>query len=311
LEESVHHGDIAVATADGRIASSAGDAERMIYARSCMKPLQAAVSLSHVGEDLPDAEVAVACASHNGEPIHVQTVRSLLARSNVPESALRCPAVRPWDEDAAVASPERQRINSDCSGKHAAMLAACRQQGWPLEGYTSPEHPLQQDIIRWVLAASGRSQVRVGVDGCGVPVHGMPLGAMAVLYARLADPESLGELSPWVRRATGAMSAAPYLVAGRNRTDTAVMETVQGVVMKSGAEGLICAAVPHMGLGVAVKARDGNHRATAPAIIRALHQLGPVNEEHLSSLGRHARPAVLGGGRQVGEIVSEFHLREG
>lgn len=311
LEESVHHGDVAVATADGRSAGSAGDAERTVYARSCMKPLQAAVSLSHVGDELPDPEVAVACASHNGEPIHVKTVRSLLARTNVPESALRCPSVRPWDEESAVASPERRPINSDCSGKHAAMLAACRRAGWPLEGYTSPEHPLQQAILRWVLAASGRPEVHVGVDGCGVPVHGMPLGAMAVLYARLADPDSLGELGPWVRRATGAMRAAPYLVAGRNRTDTAVMETVQGIVMKSGAEGLICAAVPQVGLGVAVKARDGNHRAAAPAIIGALHQLGLVNDGQVSALGQHARPPVLGGDNPVGEIVSDFRLPEG
>lgn len=306
----MHHGDVVVATVDGRIAWSGGDAGRMIYARSCMKPLQAAVSLSKIGQDLPDAEVAVACASHNGEPIHVHTVRSLMDRMGIPESALRCPAVRPWDDEAAAASPDRNSVNSDCSGKHAAMLGACRRAGFPLDGYTAPEHPLQQDVLRWVLAASGRSEARVGVDGCGVPVHGMPLGAMAVLYARLADPEPLGELAGWVRRATGAMGAAPYLVAGRKRTDTAVMETVQGVVMKSGAEGLICAAVPRLGLGVAVKARDGNHRAAAPAMIRALHQLNVVQDEHLGALEPYARPPVLGGGAPVGEIVSDLELRE-
>jgi L-asparaginase II len=132
---------------------------------------------------------------------------------------------------------------------------------------------------------------------------------MATLYARLADPSELAELGPWVRRATGAMQAAPYLVAGRKRTDTAVMEAVPGVVMKSGAEGLICAAVPAQGLGVAVKIRDGNHRAAAPAMIRTLQLLGVVSDEHRATLREHARPVVFGGGRDVGEIVSEFHLR--
>jgi L-asparaginase II len=310
LEESVHHGDVAVATSDGRLTRVAGDPGRMVYARSCMKPLQAAVSLSHLETELPDEEVAVACASHNGEPVHVETVRSLLARTGVPETALRCPSVRPWDDEAAAAAPEKRTVNSDCSGKHAAMLAACRRRGWPLDEYTQPEHPLQQDVLRWVLSASGRSDVRVGVDGCGVPVHGFPLGAMATLYARLADPRELGELGPWVRRATGAMRAAPYLVAGRKRTDTAVMEAVPGVVMKSGAEGLICAAVPDQGLGVAVKIRDGNHRAAAPAIIRTLQLLGVVSDEHGPALREHARPLVFGGGRDVGEIASEFQLRD-
>jgi L-asparaginase II len=311
LEETLHFGDVAVATSDGRIAWSAGDPGRMIYARSCMKPLQAAVSLSHIGQDLPDAEVAVACASHNGEPIHVQTVRSLLAMLDVPESALRCPPVRPWDEESAAAGTERRSIYSGCSGKHAAMLGACRRAGWPLDGYTAPEHPLEKDILRWVLAASDRPEVHVGVDGCGVPVHAMPLGDLALLYARLADPAPLGELTPWVRRATAAMSAAPYQVGGRERIDTAVMETVHGVVMKSGAAGLICAAVPEMRLGVAVKILDGSFLAAAPAIIRSLYLLQAITEEQLVALGPHARPPVLGGGLPVGEIVSDFELREG
>jgi L-asparaginase II len=179
-----------------------------------------------------------------------------------------------------------------------------------MDGYTAPEHPLQRDVLRWVLAASDQPEVHVGVDGCGVPVHGMPLGALALLYARLADPGSLGELTPWARRATAAMSAVPYQVAGRERIDTTVMQTVHGVVMKSGAAGLICAAVPDLRLGVAVKILDGSHLAAGPAIIRSLYLLEAIRDEHLPPLGPHARPPVMGGDLPVGEVFSDFDLRE-
>jgi L-asparaginase II len=308
LEESMHSGDVAVVDVEGRLVASAGDPEIALFARSSMKPVQASVSLSLAPFDFPPTEVAVMCASHNAEPVHVDTVRSLLARAGVPEPALQCPPSRPWDEETAVSAPTRLPINSDCSGKHGGMLAACTAQAWPLDSYRSPEHPLQQAVLQAVLRATGLPGLRVGVDGCGVPVHAMPLGAMARIYAWLTAPAGWGALEPHVERAVHAMIAEPYMVAGRNRVDTAVMQAAPGLVAKGGAEGLLCAAWPAAGLGVAVKIRDGSPRATGPALIHALASVGALTGEHVAALASFARPAVLGGGERVGELVPEFAL---
>jgi L-asparaginase II len=309
LEESVHTGDAAVVDAEGRLVALAGDPHRPVYARSSMKPLQAAVSLSNAPFDFTDAEVAVMCASHNGEPAHLRAVRAILARAGVDESALQTPSVRPWDDEALGADPSRRPINSDCSGKHAGMLAASVARGWPLETYRERDHPLQEAVLRAVLRGSGREEVHVGVDGCGVPVHGMPLRDMAQIYARLAAPDHLGDLEPSARRAVLAMRAEPYLVAGRSRPDTAVMQEAAGVIVKGGAEGLMCASLLERGIGVAVKLRDGGGgRASGPALIRALAALDVLDHDQLGRLSSFGRPLVVGGGWPVGELVAEFDL---
>jgi len=311
LEESVHTGDAVVVDAEGALVASAGDPGLLVFARSSMKPLQATVSLSLAPFDFTDREIAVMCASHNAEPPHIEAVRSLLARAGVDEEALQCPTVRPWDDESLAANPERRRINSDCSGKHGGMLAACRAQGWPLESYRDPAHPLQQEIRRAVLVASGEDDVKVGVDGCGVPVHGIPLRAMASIYARLARPDRLGHLEAHARRAVGAMRAEPYMVAGRNRPDTAAIQATTSVIAKGGAEGLMCAADLERGWGVAVKVRDGSARATGPALLVVLDSLGLLDEGALSRLTAFATPPVLGGGEPVGAITAGFELTSG
>jgi L-asparaginase II len=309
LEESVHLGDVAVVDAGGDPVASVGDPRRIVFARSSMKPLQATVSLSVAPFDFSDQEVAVMCASHNAEPIHVQTVRSLLERASVPEVELQCPEVRPWDDESRAADPTRRRINSDCSGKHGGMLAACHAQGWPVDSYREPGHPLQRRVLGTVREASGFDDPVIGVDGCGVPVHGMPLAAMARIFARLATAARWeGDLGPSAARAVAAMRAQPYLVAGRNRVDTAVMDVAPEVAVKGGAEALICAAVVDRGLGMAVKVHDGGSRAVAPAFVRVLHQLGVLGDEQVDGLETFAAPPVLGGGRPVGRLVADFDL---
>jgi L-asparaginase II len=307
----VHAGDVAVVDVEGHLVALAGDPGIVLFARSSMKPLQATVSLSLATFDYPPAEIAVMCASHNAEPVHVQAVRSLLARADVPEEALRCPAARPWDEETAAKAPQRLRINSDCSGKHGGMLGACRAQGWALDSYRSPQHPLQRAILQAVLHTTGLPTVHVGVDGCGVPVHGMPLRAMARIYSQLTAPDRWGDLEPHVRRAVAAMGAEPYMVAGRNRVDTAVMQAAPGLVVKGGAEGLMCAAWSDRGVGVAVKIRDGSPRASGPALIHALARLGALTDDQVAAVAPFARPPVLGGGEPVGELVPDFSLEPG
>jgi L-asparaginase II len=308
LQESEHEVHVAVADDRGRLVAGAGEARRTVFARSSMKPLQAAVSLSRIGSGLSDRHVAIMCASHNGETVHVRVVRSLLARAGLDESILANPPGWPLDREAAARAGEPSRIRHNCSGKHAGMVAAAAAAGWRIETYLRPSHPLQQRIHRAVRSATGLDRVDVGVDGCGVPVFGMPLPAMATLFARLTRPARLGDLEPYVVRATSAMRAHPYLIAGRRREDTAIMEAVPGLVVKSGAEALICAADAASGLGVAVKVADGGDRAAAPALLCVLQLLGIVSEPQLARLDRFARPWVTGGGRPVGEVTAAVRL---
>ncbi|HXF36444.1 MAG TPA: asparaginase [Actinomycetota bacterium] len=311
LVESVHLGHVAVCDAAGRLLARVGDPGRVVFARSAMKPLQAAVALRAAGQGLPEAEVAVACASHNGEPVHVRTVRRLLRRAGLPTAALRCPPGWPIDREAAIRAGRPARVLHNCSGKHAAMLLACARRGWDPDGYPRADHPLQRRIHRAVLRAAGLDRVVVGVDGCGVPVHGMPLASLGVLFARLARPDRLGPLAEGAARALAAMASHPYLVAGRNRVDTALMEVAPRVVVKAGAEGLLCAALLEPGIGVAVKVEDGGDRAAAPALLRTLGLLGALTTEQLRALGAHADRPVRGGDGVVGRISSRLDLRPG
>jgi L-asparaginase II len=309
VEESVHRGDVAVVDDHGNLVASAGEPGRLLFARSCMKPLQATVSLSLAPFHFIDREIAVMAASHNSEPVHLEAVRSLLARAGVPEEALKCPPRRPMDDEAAAAAGDPRPIHSDCSGKHAGMLAACRAQGWPLEWYLDPGHPYQQAVLRAVLVASGLDHVEAGVDGCGAPVHAMPLRSMATIYAGLTSPERLGDLQPHAERVVAAMRREPYMVAGRGRVDTAMMEASDDLVVKAGAEGLLCTSVLDRRLGVAVKIRDGSSRGTGPAVIRALELIDVLDAQQVEKLEEHARPPVLGGGRPVGRLAADFELQ--
>jgi L-asparaginase II len=309
FEESVHLGHVAVCDVRGRLVAWLGDPRRPVFARSAMKPVQGAVSLSLIGEDLPDDLVAVMCASHNGEDVHVRQVRRLLASGGVGPGALRNPPGWPLDARSMARSGRPSRLLHNCSGKHAGMVVASRRMGWDPETYRRRGHPLQRRVLRAVLASTGLERVAVGVDGCGVPVHGLPLASMATLYARLGRPQVLGPLEPSVRRVTEAMRAHPYLVAGRGRTDTAVMGAAPGLLVKVGAEALHCAAIPEAGLGVAVKVHDGGERASGPALIRALRLLGALSPSQLEHLGRYARRPITGGGEPVGAVEAVFELR--
>lgn len=310
LVESVHHADVAVCDADGRLVAFAGDADRPVYGRSCTKPLQAAVSLTAIGDEpLTDRQVAIACASHNGEPVHLAAVRSLLRRAGLGVDALRTPPGWPLDPDQMARAGSRSPLRHNCSGKHAAMLLACVRAGWDIGDYRRAGHPLQQRVLTAVKAATGHRDVHVGVDGCGVPVHGVPLSGMATMFARLGTPERLGRLAPAAARATAGMRAAPYLVGGRIRLDTDLMTLGDGLVVKEGAEALVCAALVPQGLGVAVRVADGGERATGPLLIEALHQLGALDAAQVRALAAHAAPVVLGGGRPVGRLEVDLRLR--
>jgi L-asparaginase II len=309
VEESVHLGHVVVCDPEGRVLAALGDPDRLVFSRSSMKPLQAAVSLRRISEPLPEDLVAVMCASHNGEPVHVRAVRRLLRVGDRSERDLGCPPDLPIESQARRSAARPRRVYHNCSGKHAGMLVACQRSGLELDGYLRPAHPLQRDIVRAVRSATNIDRPKIGVDGCGAPVHGLPLRGMATLFARLSRPERLGRLGEDAARAVACMRATPYLVAGRGRSDTRLMDELPGLVCKVGAEGLHCAAVLEAGIGIAVKVADGSDRAAAPALVRTLDLLEAIDDEqrvHLASLGR---PAVLGGGGPVGELVAGFRLR--
>ncbi|MEX0984985.1 MAG: asparaginase, partial [Actinomycetota bacterium] len=216
---------------------------------------------------------------------------------------------RPLDPASAAGVRTPTPLFHNCSGKHAGMLLACVRQGWAAPNYRSKTHPLQRCVLRAIRSLAGVEPI-VGVDGCGVPVHGMPLRAIATMYARLGDAERAGAtLAPTLRRATDAMRAEPYLVGGRDRDDTAVMAAIPGIVMKEGAEALNCVAVPAAGLGIAVKVADGGYRAAGPATIAVLEALGSIPSPARRSLEKLARPLVRGGGRAVGHLEPLVELR--
>ena len=305
LVESVHTGDVAVCDADGRVLASAGDPERILFGRSCEKPVQGAVSFHAMDEpgDLPDDLAAVMCASHNGEPRHVAAVRRLLRRGSVPVSALQNPRDR-------MRGGSRSRIHDNCSGKHAGMLVASAHRGWDLATYRSRSHPLQRRVTRAVVDATEVARPAFGVDGCGLPVHGVTLRAMATMYARLSAPERMGGLATAVDRVVRGMVASPFMVGGTGRLDTDVMLAGAGrVLAKEGAEALVCATSLDQGVGVAVKVTDGSWRRIGPAFVKVLRDLDVALEA--DGLRQHEYLAVLGGEEPVGTVEAVVRLRRG
>ncbi|MEA2555250.1 MAG: hypothetical protein QOI60_581 [Actinomycetota bacterium] len=309
MEESTHVGHVAVCDSDGRLIAVAGDPDREVFARSCLKPLQTAVALQVIDEDLTDREIAIISSSHNAEPVHLRAVHAVLQRAGLTTSSLRCPPAWPIDPDTMANAGRRRRELHDCSGKHAGMLLACVWGGYERASYLARSHPLQRRIRRATLAAMDRDDTQVGVDGCGAPIFAGAMRDWATVFARLGEPERLGPVADGAEMAVGAMLAEPYLVGGRGRLDTDVMSVSGTVMVKEGAEALTCASIPELGLGIAVRAEDGGDRAVGPAFIRALRDLGALARRDVTELRDHARPVVLGGGRPVGEIVSDLTLR--
>ncbi|MDQ6748662.1 MAG: asparaginase, partial [Candidatus Dormibacteraeota bacterium] len=220
--ESVIRGHVAVVDEQGRLLAWAGNPETVTTCRSTVKPLQALPFVRRAMEVVgaPVEELAIACASHEGEPRHVAAVRALLARAGVTEEQLSCGPQEPFSRAAARALVKAGqafgRVHNNCSGKHAAMLATCRVEGWPMEGYAAAAHPMQQAVRDGFEAFAGvdLGAAPAGLDGCGLPTHGLPLSALAGAFARAAaaTDESF-------RRCQDAMAAEPFLVAGSGRFD--------------------------------------------------------------------------------------------
>lgn len=286
--ESVHIVDVAVVSASGGLVASAGDPQVRLAFRSSAKPLQAAVSRAHGFVPRDDRHLAVACASHHGEDGHVEVIREILADAGLDEDALRCPVDEVPPAFAAMYGVgDRPRIRFNCSGKHAAMLAACVASGWPLETYRDADHPLQRAMRAHLSAAAGLGDLPVLVDGCGVPTPVASLQAFARAFSTVAGTAE-----------GNAMRAQPWLVRGTHGFDTALMENLPDAVSKAGAEGLNCVVVGDV--AVALKSRDGMARHSGPATLFVLGRLGLLPDPLPAALRAWAAPTITGGDATVG-----------
>lgn len=294
--ESTHTGSAIAVDSDGDVVLAVGDVDRPCFPRSSNKPLQA-VAMVRAGLDVPDDLLALASASHSGEPMHVEGVRRLLDSAGLDASALQCPPAMPMDPAALRAAhaagegPDRLRMN--CSGKHAAMLATCVAAGWPTHTYLDPAHPLQQEIRAGVEELSGERVAHTGVDGCGAPLFAITLTGLARAYRTVvsSDPGAAE------RRVADAFRAYPELTSGTERDEARLMRGVPGLMNKGGAEAVDAAGLPG-GAALAVKIADGGQRARTPVTVALLRLLGveaPIVDEL-------AETSVYGADRQVGQV---------
>jgi L-asparaginase II len=310
--ESRHFGHVVVVDTAGQVLFSVGDPEHPTFPRSSLKPLQALAGIARGTADafqLSDAEIAVTCASHAAEPRHRAAVSRILDRIGASEADLHCgahPVSHLATRDELIrAGKAPTPIYSNCSGKHAGMLALARVLDAPLDGYWEPDHPVQREIQRVLAAAceADSSSQRWGVDGCGVPTYLLPLRKLALGFARLADPSSLEERdAAAARRITTAMTAEPEMVRGEGGLDSVIMRALPGVACKGGAEGCEALALLGRGIGIAVKVEDGSARPLAPVVLSLLQRFGAVPEPIPPSLAPLLRPEVL---NTRGDVVGE------
>jgi L-asparaginase II len=300
--ESRHRGSVVALASDGKPELALGDVTSPVFPRSCNKPLQA-VAMLRAGLDLSGELLALAGASHSGEPFHLDGVRRILASAGLDESALRTPPDYPLDDEVmrawVRAGRDREPIAMNCSGKHAAMLATCVANDWPIDSYLDPGHPLQQRIAPVFEELTGEPVAAVGVDGCGAPLFGTSLTGLARAFqALLAAPEGSAE-----RVVAAAFARYPEYASGSRRDEAALLRAIPGAVGKAGAEACYAVGLPD-GRAVALKIEDGGARARPPVMAAVLRRLGVDREAGVdgAALRRTGETPVLGGGRPVGEI---------
>ncbi len=294
--ESQHRGHVVVVDQSGAVVAHLGDPDRVVYPRSAVKPLQA-TGMVQLGLDTDGSSLALAAASHSGEPFHIEGVRELLRRAGLTESALQCPADLPYGaaaRDAFLAAGSHPApVVMNCSGKHAAMLWTCVINGWEPQDYLQPDHPLQRYLRDTITTLAKAPAAPTSTDGCGAPLYGLPLVGLARALQVMPS-------TPAGARVGAAMRAYPEFVGGTDRDVTHLMRGVPGLVAKDGAEAVQAMVVDVDGrrFGISLKIEDGAQRArsvVAAAVLEALGMVTAVTVEH-------RRQTVLGGGRPVGWI---------
>ena len=318
--ECLHFGAVAVSDTQGRVIAHAGDPHWMAFTRSTLKALQALPFVRSGGPQLfgfAREQLAMLCASHSGEPIHVQQVQGMLDKAGLPTRALQCGCHVPYYADLGVApappAGSFDERHNNCSGKHAGFLAFCVQHGLPTGNYLAPGHPLQQAIRRDVAAVVGLGpeDLKIGIDGCSAPNYAMPLAALARGYARLATGLADSEYGESFAPLADAMTAHPDLVSGTGRSDLAFMRAGRGDwVTKAGADGMQVFASRSRGQGFALKVIDGNKVAVHAATVAVLDQLGWLDARQQAELRPWRAEAIANlRGTQVGERKPVLQLQ--
>ena len=311
--ESVHRGSWAVMGPGGKLMASAGDIARPVFPRSAIKAFQCLPAMEAGVADeygMTDEEIALACASHNGEEEHVRVARSALAKAAVSESLYECgaqwPSLARSLRDLVREGGEALPVHNNCSGKHSFMLAFAKKLGADPHGYTKRDHPVQQAIEKLMgeMCEYDLGNAPCGIDGCSVPTWAIPLENIALGFQKFASGEGLepGRAAA-CRRIIAAVRAHPYMVAGTKRFCTELMEAVPRAFVKVGAEGVYCAAVPHAAFGIAMKVDDGASRGAEVAVARVLADLDCWTNAEQSALEGMTRHTLTNWrGIEVGEV---------
>lgn len=313
MVESQHNGSYVVVDGKGRVVASAGDIEMPVFPRSAIKALQCLPVIESGAADrygFSDEEIALICSSHNGEPRHVAAALSMLAKVGLSEAAYECGAHWPLETEALHAMIQAHekpgQIHNNCSGKHAGMLAVAQRLGADHHGYVERGHQVQRRIAEVLSAMCDveADTLPCGIDGCSVPTWAIPLKNLAQGFARLGSGEGVSSArQAAAARIIAAVRANPFMVAGTGRFCTKLMTKVPRAFVKTGAEGVFCGAVPHAGLGIALKCDDGAGRASEAAFAAVLAGLDMWTVEEKTALSSFAHATLKNWRKiEVGEV---------
>jgi len=321
IVESEHWGHIAVVNSEGEVLYSKGNPNKVTFARSSMKPLQAIPIVETGAADtyqLEPADLSLACASHSGEDQHTDRVKTILNKLGLTTESLKCGTHPPrWQETYERLMKSGTEITAEynnCSGKHSGMLTTAIHMGESLEDYYKTDHPVQKRIIEVIsdLTETPVDEIEIGIDGCGVPVHGIPLKNLALGFAKMANPVSQPEKrKKAIEEVTSAMMVAPEMVGGTDRFCSDFMRIEDGRMFgKAGAEGVYCIGDLETGLGIAIKIEDGNGRATSPVAVEVLKQLGLLTDEQQELLKEYHYPSLKNARQEIiGQLRPAFSLK--
>ncbi|RWM38808.1 asparaginase [Mesorhizobium sp.] len=301
--ESAHRGVVSVFDADGKPVLEIGDTARPVFPRSAVKAIQALPLVESGAADaygFGNRELALACASHSGEPAHVELAMAMLAKAGLDKSALECGAHWPSSHDATIALARAgdlpNALHNNCSGKHSGFLCTCVHSGIAYRGYVKAGHALQEMVRDAMQSVTGAAHDidHCGTDGCSIPTYAVPLKSFALSFARMATGRGFApERAKAAKRLLSACMAEPFLVAGTGKADLALMQAAPGrIFVKTGAEGVYCAAIPELGLGIALKCDDGAGRASEVMIAAVLAKLLRSDEALAAKLTEIAHPAI-------------------
>jgi L-asparaginase II len=301
--ESDHRGAVIVVDSGSKVVLAVGDVEQAVFPRSAVKAMQALPLVESGAADaygFGDKELALACSSHSGEPNHVEVAAAMLARAGLAEDALKCGSHWPVNQAATVelarsgAAPSQ--LHNNCSGKHSGFLCTCVQSGIGTKGYVGFGHPFQELIRETMEAVTGarHEAANSGTDGCSIPTYAVPLKSLALGFARMATGNGFAPVrAKAAARLFDACMKEPFFVAGTGRACTKLMQAAPGrIFVKTGAEGVFCAAVPEAGLGIALKCEDGTGRAAEVVVAEVLARLFRNDAELSAKLHEMARPEL-------------------